>query len=144
MTQFDFTCSITTNVTAAATMAAISHVQDWWAKDFTGTAEKLNDQFTVRFGDTFVDFKVTEFIPDTKIVWTVTKSFLPWLKDKTEWINTKVIFELSTLNKMTTVHFTHVGLVPQVECYDNCVRGWTQYVPGSLNKLLNEGVGQPN
>ena len=45
--------------------------------------------------------------------------------------------------KSTQISFTHVGLVPEVECYDMCVKGWDQYVKGSLFKLITEGTGQP-
>jgi hypothetical protein len=144
MKNQDFNCSITANVSAEEAMEAISQVSVWWAKNFTGSAEKLNDEFTVTFGDTFVSFKVTELVPEAKVVWTATDCYLPWLNDKTEWTGTKVIFELSTENGETTIHFTHQGLLPEVECYDMCVKGWTQYIPGSLLALLKEGVGQPS
>ena len=45
----------------------------------------------------------------------VTDCFLSWLKDKTEWTNTKMSFEISTENNLTIIHFTHIGLEPQVE-----------------------------
>lgn len=144
MKKQDFNCSITANVNAEEAMMAISHVYDWWTKDFTGSAEKLNDEFTIRFGETFVKIKITGFIPETKVVWTVTDCYLHWLKDKTEWKDTKIIFDITTKNNQTTIHFTHQGLLPEVECYDMCVKGWTQYIPGSLLKLMKEGVGQPS
>jgi len=50
MKNQDFNCSITANITAEESMDAVSQVSVWWAKDFTGSAEKLNDEFTVRFG----------------------------------------------------------------------------------------------
>ncbi len=139
----DFNCRITANVTAEEAMEAISHVSDWWAKDFTGNANKLNDEFTVKFGETFVTFKITEIIPNTKVVWTVTNCYLHWLNDKREWTGTKVIFELTTENSQTIINFTHQGLLPRVECYNDCVKGWTGYITGSLLKLLTDGVGQP-
>ena len=67
MKNQDFNCSITANVSPEEAMKAISQVSVWWAKDFSGSAEKLNDEFTVRFGETFVKFKITEFIPDSKL-----------------------------------------------------------------------------
>ena len=143
MKNEDFNCSINANVTAEEAMGAISQVRDWWAKDFTGNAEKLNDEFTVRFGETFVDFKITEFIRDRKVVWTVTNCYLPWLNDKTEWTGTRVVFDISAGNNLTTIHFTHHGLAPQAECYNQCVKGWTEHITGSLLKLLEQGVGQP-
>jgi hypothetical protein len=143
MKSEDFHCSITANVTAKQAVDAISNVSAWWAKNLEGSSQKLNDVFTVRFGTTWVTFKITEFIPDTKIAWSVTDCYLPWLDDKTEWTGTKVVFEISTKNNTTVIHFTHEGLVPEVECYDNCVKGWTGHVTGSLQNLLNTGKGEP-
>lgn len=144
MKQLDYHCSITTNVTPKEAIKGISRVADWWAKNFEGNAKNLNDIFTIRFGETYVTFKITEMIADSKVVWLVTDCYLHWLKDKTEWSNTKVVWELSAKNNSTEINFTHVGLLPQVECYDNCVKGWDQYVKGSLQKLLDENKGLPD
>jgi hypothetical protein len=143
MKHQDFNCSITTNVTAEEAMEAISRVQDWWVTNFEGASQKLGDVFTARVGGTFVTFNITEFIPDSKIVWTVTNCYFPWLRDKTEWMGTKIIFEVSNENNLTTINLTHLGLVPKNEGYDNFVKGWKVYVQGSLLKLLNESIGQP-
>lgn len=65
-----------------------------------------------------------------------------WLKDKKEWNDTDVVFELLPENNSTKINFTNVGLQPQVECYNDCVKGWNEYVKGSILQLLNEGKGQ--
>jgi hypothetical protein len=36
---------------------------------------------------------------------------------------------------------THAGLVPGVECYGNCEKGWDFYVGESLLRLLTENTG---
>ena len=77
MKHQDFNCSITTNVTAEEAMEAISRVQDWWVTNFEGASQKLGDVFTARVGETFVTFNITEFIPNSKIVWTVTNCYFP-------------------------------------------------------------------
>ena len=143
MKKQDFNATISVNSTAQEAFEKIAQVGNWWAKDFTGKAKKLNDTFTIRFGDTFVDFKISEAIPDAKIVWYVTNSYLPWLTDKTEWNNTKVVFDISSENNQTKIDFTHVGLVPEIECYDNCEKGWTRFATISLPKFINEGKGLP-
>ena len=52
-------------------------------------------------------------------------------------------FEISTKDNSTVMDFTHIGLLPEVECYDMCVKGWDQYIKGSLFKLITEGKGEP-
>jgi hypothetical protein len=143
MKKQDFNAIISVNSSPRETFEKIAQVSGWWAKDFTGKAEKLNDMFTIRFGDTFVDFKITEVIPDTKIVWYVADSYLPFLKDKKEWNDTEVVFEISSKNNQTQIDFAHIGLIPEVECYERCEKGWTRFVTISLPKFLNEGKGLP-
>jgi len=57
---------VTVHKKATEAVDAICHVSDWWARDLTGSSNKLNDTFTVRFGETFVRFRITEFIPGKK------------------------------------------------------------------------------
>ena len=87
--------------------------------------------------------KLVEVIPDKKVVWLVTDSKLNFIEDQSEWTGTKISFELSNRDNKTQIHFTHAGLVPEVECYIDCVRGWDHYIKGSLFKLLTEGKGSP-
>ena len=121
----------------------ISQVDRWWAKQFTGKAEHAGDAFTVRFGDTCVDFVVSVSVPDKRIVWKVTDCNLDWIADKKEWKNTEVVFEVRDEGPLTRLRFTHVGLVPTAECYSNCEVGWTRHVTVSLAQLVEQGVGLP-
>jgi len=143
MNQQNYQCSIAADFKPTEAFEAINQVNEWWVRDIEGSAEKLNDIFTVHFGETFVTFKVTESIPGKKIVWDVADCYLPWLKDKTEWNGTSVVFEISSLADGTQVTMTHIGLVPEVECYNGCEAGWNKYFKGSLFKLLTEHAGVP-
>ena len=58
MKSQDYNCSITANITDEQAFESISHVSEWWATDFEGSAQKLNDVFTIRFGETSVTFKI--------------------------------------------------------------------------------------
>jgi hypothetical protein len=135
--------TITANASAEKAFEKIAKVGDWWAKSFVGKALNVGDTFRIEFGTTWVNFKITEAIPNKKIVWFVTDCYLPWLKDKTEWTNTEVVFELSSDNNKTKIDFTHIGLIPEIECYENCEQGWTRFVTISLLKFINEGQGLP-
>lgn len=143
MKKQDYTASILVKATANEAFKSINHVAAWWTENLEGSSEKLNDVFTIHFGDTFVTMKIVESVPDKKVVWTVTDCYIPWLADKKEWKNTQIVFEISAEGDSTRIQFTHVGLEPQVECYDNCVKGWDQYIKGSLAKLIDEGQGLP-
>lgn len=143
MKQQNYQSSITTNMNAEGVYNNIARVNEWWAKNFEGSALNLGDSFTVKFGTTWVNFEITAAQPNEKIVWKVIDCFLPWLKDKTEWNNTEIIWEMENHNGVTTVQMTHKGLSPVVECFETCQKGWNEYISGSLFKLLNEGVGMP-
>ena len=143
MEQNNYHSRITANVTPAQAFAGIANVNEWWAKNFEGRALQNGDTFTVRFGDTKVDFEITGAIPDEKIIWNVKDSYLPWLKNKTEWNNTSVVWAIAEEGDSTVIDMTHIGLVPGVECYEACDAGWTKHIAGSLQKLLTEGAGQP-
>ena len=143
MKKQDYTASILVKATANKAFKSINHVTAWWTENLEGSSEKQNDVFTIHFGETFVTMKIVESVPDKKVIWNVTDCYIPWLSDKKEWKDTRMVFEISAEGDSTSIQFTHVGLEPQVECYDNCVKGWDQYFKGSLAKLINEGLGLP-
>jgi hypothetical protein len=75
------------------------------------------------------------------VVWLVTDCYLPWYSDKTEWTNTRLIFDLQEKNGVTEVVFTHEGLTPAVECYKDCESGWSHWISTSLQSYLATGTG---
>ena len=143
MVNKNFHRTIKVNASTEEAMKKIGQVNLWWAKNFTGKAEKLNDKFSVHFGETFVDFQIRELVPNKKVVWKVTDCNLHWINNKKEWNGTEVVFEIFGKNKSTQIDFTHVGLVPVVECYKDCEVGWDGHITMSLVKFINEGKGMP-
>ena len=143
MEKKDFHRAITVKASAEEALRKIGQVNGWWAKNFVGSADRLNDKFTVRFGETFVDFIISELIPNKKVVWKVTNCNLHWIEAKKEWNGTEVVFEISAENGSTKIDFTHIGLIPGVECYKDCEVGWNGHITGSLVSFINDGKGQP-
>lgn len=144
MTKQDYCREITVELPAKEVFNRINRVDAWWSKSFTGDAKTKGGAFGVRWGETFVDFKIEEMIPDRKIIWRVVDSNIHWLKDKKEWDNTRVQFDLLTHNGVTTVTMTHHGLTPEVECFEECEKGWDFFVGKSLRRYLVEGKGRPD
>ena len=143
MKKQDYTTTITAKITAEHAFKGIAEVSKWWTENLDGKSSNLGDLFTVHFNESFVLFKVIEVDPGKKIVWLVIDCYLHWLKDKKEWKDTKISFELSAMNDETTIVFTHLGLTEAVECYNDCVKGWDQYIKGSLFTFLTDGKVAP-
>jgi hypothetical protein len=143
MANQDFTVSFLVDQTPTKAFNAINNVRGWWTENLQGNSQKLNDEFEVRFGDVhYSKQKLIEVIPDKKIVWLITDSRLNFIKDKNEWTNSKVSFEITEQDNKTQVRFRHVGLVPANECYRDCSNAWGYYV-NSLRSLITTGKGQP-
>jgi len=143
MKNKNYQIEITVNASAKEAAKSISNVAGWWTPNIDGSSTKINDEFTVHFGDTFVTFKITELALN-KIVWLVTDCNLHWLHDKKEWNNTKIIWQLVENADSTKITMIHDGLIPAVECYENCKKGWNFFTGESLFKLINEGKGMPD
>jgi hypothetical protein len=139
MKKQDYTTSIKVNGSAQEAFKSINSVSDWWTQDLEGRSQKLNDEFTIRFGETSITMKIVELVPGKRIVWHVIDCYKHWLKDKKEWKDTKMTWEISTQKDAMQITFTHIGLVPGLECYDGCENAWGQYINGSLFKLLIKG-----
>jgi hypothetical protein len=125
----------------------INDVSKWWVRqvvgtntEFEGESSKLNDVFILRHGDVhYSKHKLTEIIPDKKVVWLVTDSKLTWIKgNKQEWTGTKMNFEIIPNGEKTTLMFTHEGLVPQLECYVHCVHFWERVINEWLFNFITE------
>ena len=144
MKERDYHTSITVDATAQEAFDCINNVTKWWTENLEGNSQKLNDEFTVRFDDVHVSRqKLVELVPGKKIVWLVTDSQLNFVKDKQEWTNTKIVFEILTRDNKTQILFTHLGLVPEYECFDACSNAWGQYIQQSLLPLITTGKGKP-
>ncbi len=143
ITTQDYTTTLLVSQTPEHVFDAINNVAAWWSASFEGRTEKLNDIFTVRFGEVYITSEITELVPAKKIVWHVTDCNKPWLKNTKEWNGTDMIWEISKKGEQTQLRFRHLGLVPELECYDVCSNAWSEYLQQSLLPLITKGKGKP-
>lgn len=117
----------------------------WWTEMFEGESGKTNDVFTVRFGPAvFKTMRMEEIVPGEKIVWFVTDTLMdiPEIKNKREWLHTRIVWLLKSEEANTRIQVTHFGLNPAIECYEVCATGWRQFC-SSLKSHLEKGKGMP-
>lgn len=123
---------------------AINNVRAWWSGAVDGRTDELG-VFKYHYQDVHrCTIEITELVPGEKVVWHVVDNYFDFVEDKSEWKDTEIVFEIAQKGDKTEVRFTHVGLVPDYECYEVCADGWGTYINGSLRNLITEGKGQPN
>jgi hypothetical protein len=145
MSASDFTTTLLLDQKPKDVFNAVTNVRGWWSEEIDGGTENLNDEFTYQYEDVHkCKMKLIEVIPDTKIVWLVLDNYFKFTKDKSEWKGTNIIFEITQKDNKTQLRFTHLGLVPDYECFEICRDAWTNYIQYSLRNLIVTGKGQPN
>jgi len=120
----NYSTSFTVDQSPKEVFDAINNVRGWWSGEIKGVTDKLGAEFTYSVPNVhYSKQKITEFVPGEKIVWHVQDADLTFLKDKSEWKGTDIVFEIAKKGQKTEVRFTHRGLVPTFECYDKCTSG---------------------
>lgn len=140
-----FTTTLVVDRSPQEVFKAVTNVRGWWSEHVQGGTEKQGDEFVFEVkGVHYSKQRLVEVIPNQKVVWLITEADMTFLKDRHEWVGTKVIFDITPEGDKTKLVFTHEGLVPEIECYNICTPAWTQYIEHSLHQLITTGVGDPN
>lgn len=143
LTTANFTTTFFVNQTPKEVFNAVNNVSGWWQGEVKGNTIKLNGEFTYQMEEVhFSKQKLVEVIPNEKVVWLVINSKLSFTKNSSEWTGTKISFEISEINNKTQLRFTHIGLVPEFECYGGCSGAWGDLIQKSLFSLITTGKGK--
>ncbi len=144
----NYSTTFTVDQTPAEVFAAINNVRGWWSEEVVGDTDQLGAEWDYHYQDMHrCKLRITEFVPNQKVVWRVLDNYFNFTIDKTEWIGTELTFEITKSSEQgdqTEVHFSHLGLVPEYECYEVCSNAWGFYIKGSLRSLITTGKGEPN
>ncbi len=143
MEEKSYTTTITVDQTPQEAFEAINNARGWWSGEINGETNKMGDEFTYNVPNVhWCKMEITEFVPGKKVVWHVLDSNLSYTKAKTEWNGTNITFNIAQKDGKTQVHFTHFGLVPADECYNDCAEAWGVLVQNNLRKLIATGEDQ--
>lgn len=120
--------------------AAINDVRSWWAGDIDGITDKIGSEFTYTYEDMHRSTqRITDLVPGRLVTWRVVEGSIRFVDDETEWTNTVIRFDITPRGPRTEVRFTHVGLVPDSQCFDSCSTAWSHYVGTSLRNRVSGG-----
>ena len=145
MENNSFTKTILVDQSKTTAFNAIKNFRAWWSEEIEGPTDQLNESFFYHYKDIHLcKLKLIEMVPDKKLVYEVLENEFNFIDDKTEWVGTKLIFDISEKDNKTQITFTHDGLVPTYDCYAVCNDAWTGYITNSLYKLITTGKGEPN
>lgn len=137
----NYTFSFESSQTPENIFEIVTDVRKWWVglfgEEIEGSSDILNKEFTFKAGDGLHYTKqvLSELIQNQKVFWKVIESNLSFAAKTDEWTNTEFGFEISKQGNKSKVTFTHYGLVPKFECYENCAGAWTQYLENLAEKL---------
>jgi hypothetical protein len=87
---------------------------------------------------------IAELDPGKRVRWHAMDNYFNFVKDKSEWKDTDIVFEIEKKGDNTELCFTHVGLVPAYECYDVCSNAWGSLINRSLHDLITIRKSQPD
>ena len=120
-------------------------LRGWWTQD-CDVATEAGGTIHFRFGRNHKDMRIERLEPGREVRWLCTGAHIAaaQIKRKDEWVGTQLVFRLTPEGEgRTRIDFEHVGLVPDLECYDLCRNGWRYYL-GSLQQFVETGRGTPH
>ena len=138
----DYNATVYSSADAATTARAIRDEMDiWWSL----RVEKNHKRATIRFYNSHVTFAFDSDATDNRFSWTCIDAnmIIEDVADHSEWLGTKLLWEIEPTKAGSRVTLTHQGLNANLECHRVCVAGWRQYFENSLKNHLNGAPANP-
>jgi uncharacterized protein YndB with AHSA1/START domain len=143
MKSSNYTITITVDQSPDQVFAAIKDVRNWWSGEITGVTDRLGAEFTYAYKTYHRStHKITELTPGKRVVWHTTDASINFVKDKSEWTDTDIVFDIIRRGGKTELRFAHIGLVPTIECYGGCSGAWQSLITQGLYNLITRGKSQ--
>ena len=140
-----YTTSFTVDQSPEDVFKAINNVRAWWLGDIEGRTDRLGDEFTYRYQDLHRStHKITELAPGKKIVWHTVDASLNFVKDKTEWNGTDIVFEIARKGDKTELRFTQSDWFRPSSAMAAAQAPGAPTSTSSLRRLIMDGKAKPN
>lgn len=127
--------------TVSALFTSAAGVSRWWGP--TEGDATVGGTLVTSFGEYGVNtMRVLEAGP-TRVVWeSIASDGITPTGHTKEWLGTTMEFDIIPAGAGSELRFRHVGLTPQLECWDDCFAAWTHFM-ASIQTLAETGTGTP-
>ena len=116
-----FTTTLSVDQSPDEVFAAVLNVRGWWSENIDGPTDQPGELFTYHHQDVHrCTIRVAEMTSPTRVVWHVVDNHFNFTDDANEWKGTEIHFDITRVGTKTELRFTHLGLVPDYECFDVC------------------------
>ena len=107
----------------------------------------MGEQLRFEFGETYKVMRIETLRPERQVRWQVLENHIR-AEGRTlpanEWAGTTIVFRINEATPTHTVlRFEHLGLTPELQCYDLCENGWNHFL-ASLLQYVETGTGTPH
>ena len=114
-------------------ITTIDGLAGWWTTDTRGETS-LGAKIKFTFGEKgFFEMKILELKPSSQVLWEVVDG-------PSEWIGTKIRWDLKLEDGQTTILFKHKDWREPVEFMHHCSTKWAIFLM-SLKSLVETGTG---
>ena len=120
-------------------IGTLEGVRGWWTELASGSAEP-GGELRLRFKglDEGIRMHVDVAHRPSTVHWSCREHTM-----HPEWVGTRLTFDTVELGaEECELRFRHIGLVPELECYGVCSRGWDFFLP-SIADYAEYGHGTP-
>ena len=91
-----FTTSFLVDQWPEEVFEAVTNVRAWWTGEVKGKSAKVGDEFTFRYENLhFSRQRVVESVHGKRVVWLVTEANLSFADHPSEWVGTRVVFDIA-------------------------------------------------
>ena len=113
-------------------------IAGWCAKSNRLWKDNADEFLSVDFGQVKKLMRVEKTTPLSGLTWNVLECTLH------EWPGTRITFNITpTSDGGSLLKLEHIGLNPQLECFESCSSGWV-YFMASLKQYVETGKGTPH
>ncbi|MGB3375078.1 MAG: SRPBCC domain-containing protein [Microbacterium sp.] len=143
MTGTDYTFSYDVPRSPGEVYDAVIDVRGWWSQRISGDTDRRGEFIYEVPGIHRTHARITELTPHRRIVWHVIENWFASSPETDEWAGSDITFDIEPTDDGSRLTFTHVGLTPELDCYEGCSVGWSRHALESLRTLITTGTGTP-